>query len=166
MNHLPDHQTPPLTAEQRRYLSGPLVLHNPGWADCVPDWLTSAIPAARLNQVIAEIAGEADQPLATLEEVCAYLFTASLAFPLDGDHTAIYLWATAQVLTRQGHAVSVESVFEMLGEVGVRHQILSQYQEREVLRALQRDIRRSVARHSTARRHAQSRTDGSLLCVP
>ena len=51
MNHLPDHQTLPLTAEQRRYLSGPLVLHNPGWADCVPDWLTSAIPAARLAQV-------------------------------------------------------------------------------------------------------------------
>ena len=156
MNHLPNNQLLPFTAEQRRYLNGPLVLHNPGWADCVPDWLTSAIPAARLNKVIAEIAGEADQPLATLEEVCAYLLTASLAFPLDGDHTAIYLWATAQVLTRQSRAVSVAAVFEMLGEIGLRHQTLNPYQEREVLRTLQRDIRRSVARHSTVRRHAPS----------
>ena len=91
MNHLPNNQPLPLTAEQRRYLSGPLVLHNPGWADCVPDWLTAAVPAARLTQVAAEIAGETDQPLATLEEVCAYLFTGSLAFPLDRDHAAIYL---------------------------------------------------------------------------
>ncbi|CAG0984034.1 hypothetical protein ANRL2_02670 [Anaerolineae bacterium] len=148
MNHMPNDQTLPLTAEQRRYLSGPLVLHNPGWADCVPDWLTAAIPAARLAQVTAEFQGEADPSLATLEEVCAYLFTASLTFPLDSDHTAIYLWATAQVLSCQGRVPSVEAVFEMLGEVGVHHQILSQYQEREVLRTLRRDIRRSVTRHA------------------
>ena len=61
MSHLPDDQTLPFTAEQRRYLSGPLVLHNPGWADSVPDWLIAAIPAARLEQVTAEVAGETER---------------------------------------------------------------------------------------------------------
>ena len=46
----------------------------------------------------------------------------------------------------------------MLGEIGLRHQTLTQYQEREVLRTLQRDIRRSVARLATTRSHAQSCT--------
>ncbi len=49
MSHMINEQAFPLTAEQRRYLSGPIVLHNPGWADTVPEWLTAAIPAARLE---------------------------------------------------------------------------------------------------------------------
>ncbi len=148
MNHIHNDQTLPLTVEQRRYLSGPIVLHNPGWADCVPDWLITAIPAARLEQVTDETVGKIECNLATLEEVCAYLFTASLAFPLDGDHTAIYLWAIAQVLARQGRAVSVAAVFEMLGMMEPR--TFSVYQECEILRRLQRDLRRSVARHKSS----------------
>ena len=151
MSHLAENQTISLTAEQRRYLSGPIVLHNPGWADNLPEWLTAAIPAARLVQVTTENAGETEHDLATLEEVCAYLYTASLAFPLDRDYTAIYLWATAQVLSRQGRAPSIESVFEMLGEIGRDCQTLTNYQESNVLRVLQRDIRRSVARHAAGR---------------
>ncbi len=77
----------------------------------LPEWLTAVIPAARLEQVTAEIAGEIECNLATLIEVCAYLFTASLAFPLDRDHTVIYLWATAQVLSRRRRVPSIESVF-------------------------------------------------------
>ena len=150
MSHLAENQTISLTAEQRRYLSGPIVLHNPGWADTVPAWLTAAIPAARLVQVTTENAGEIEHDLATLEEVCAYLYTASLAFPLDRDYTAIYLWATAQVLSRQGRAPSIESVFGMLGDIGVHDQILTDYQEHEVLRVLRQDIRRSVTRHARA----------------
>ena len=93
---------PTLTAEQRRYLSGPLVLHNSGWADTLPGWLVEVIPLARVAQVAAEVAGEVDPGLATLEEVCAYLYTASLAFPLHRDYAEVYVWATAQVLARQG----------------------------------------------------------------
>jgi hypothetical protein len=151
MSHLAENQTISLTAEQRRYLSGPIVLHNPGWADTVPEWLTAAIPAARLDQVTAENAGEIEHDLATLEEVCAYLYTSSLAFPLDSDHTAIYLWATGQVLSRQGRITSIASAFEMLGEIGGHCQTLTDYQESNVLRVLQRDIRRSVARHAAGR---------------
>jgi hypothetical protein len=150
MSHLAEHQTISLTAEQGRYLSGPIVLHNPGWADTVPEWLTAAIPAARLAQVMAEAASETERGLATLEEVCAYLYTASLAFPLDRDHAAIYLWVTAQALSRQGRVPSIESVFEMLGEIGTHDQILTAYQEHEVLCVLRRDIRRSVTRYVRA----------------
>lgn len=148
MNHTTNDQILLLTAEQRRYLSGPLVLHHPGWADTLPDWLITAIPTARLAQVAAEVAGETERDLATLEEVCAYLYTASLAFPLDRDYTAICLWATAQALSCQGRAPSAESVFEMLGEIGAHDRTLTAYQEREVLRVLRRDIWRSVTRHS------------------
>ena len=43
---------------------------------------------------------------------------------------------------------------------------LSNYLEREVLRRLQCDIRRSVARHSTTKSHAQSGTapDEAVIC--
>ncbi len=142
-----------LTTEQRRYLSGRLVLHNASWADTLPDWLRSVIPLARAAQVAAETAGEVEPGLATLEEVCAYLYTASLVFPLHRDYAEVYVWATAQVLARHDRAASVEAVFEMLGEIGTRYQTLTPYLEREVLRVLQRDIRRSVARHSVGRRH-------------
>jgi hypothetical protein len=148
MSHLTEDQNLTFTAEQRRYLSGPIVLHNPGWTDTVPKWLTVAIPDARLERVQAEVEDETVRDLATLEEVCAYLYTASLAFPLDRDHAAIYLWATGQVLSRQGRVTSIESVFEMLGEIGVHHQTLTDYQKHEVLRTLQRDIRRTVTRHA------------------
>jgi len=141
-----------LTTEQRRYLSGPLVLHNESWADTLPDWLRQVIPAARAAQVMAETADEAEPGLATLEEVCAYLYTASLAFPLPHDYAEVCVWATAQMLAKHGRATSIEAVFEMLGEVGARFQSLTHYQEREVLRVLQRDIRRSVARHAAGRR--------------
>ncbi len=151
MSHLAKNQTISLTAEQRRYLSGPIVLHNSGWADTLPEWLSAAIPVARLDQVTAENAGEIEHDLATLEEVCAYLYTASLAFPLDRDHAAIYLWATGQVLTHQDRVASIESVFEMLGEIGRDCQTLTNYQESNVLHVLQRDIRRSVVRHAAGR---------------
>ena len=137
---------------QPRYLNGPIALHNPGWADTVPEWLTAAISAARLEQVQAEVEDETVRDLATLEEVCAYFYTTSLAFPLDRDHAAIYLWATAQVLSRHGLAPSVEFVFEILGEIGVHGQALTDYQEHEVLGVLRRDIRRSVARHAQVRK--------------
>jgi len=81
--------------------------------------------------VQAKVEDETARDLATLEEVCAYLDIASLAFPLDRDHIAIYLWTTAQVLSRHGLAPSVESVFELLGEIGVHHQALTDYQEHD-----------------------------------
>ncbi len=147
---------PALTAEQHRYLSGPLVLHNESWADTLPDWLRQVIPAARTAQVMAETADEAEPGLATLEEVCAYLYVASFVFPLPRDYAEVYVWVTAQALVRQGRAASAEAVFEMLGEVGLGR-TLTAYQEREVLRRLQSDIRHSVARHSTTKSHAPSR---------
>ncbi len=67
------------------------------------------------------------------------------------DHAAIYLWATGHVLSRQGRETSIESDFEMLGEIGGHCQTLTNYQESNVLRVLQRDIRRSVARHAASR---------------
>ena len=143
--------TPTLTAEQQRYLRGPLVLHNESWADTLPCWLVEVIPLARAVQVAAKTAGEIEPDLATLEEVCAYLYTASLVFPLQRDYAEAYVWATAQVLTRHGRVASIEAVFEMLGEAGVGR-TLSNCLEREVLRRLQCDIRHSAARHTSARR--------------
>lgn len=141
-----------LTTEQRRYLSGPLVLHNASWADTLPDWLRNVILLARAAQVAGEVAGEVEPGLATLEEVCAYLYTASLVFPLPRDYAEVYVWAIAQVLAKHGRAASVEAVFEVLGEAGALYRALTPYQERDVLRRLQCDIRRSVARHSAGRR--------------
>jgi hypothetical protein len=83
--------SPRLNAETLRYLSGPIIAHQ-GGEDEVPDWLRQAIPQAR-----RELVERGEATLATEEEACAYLMTASLALPLDHNWAGTYIWIASRV---------------------------------------------------------------------
>jgi len=136
-----------LTAEQRKYLAGPLVMFSRSWGDTLPAWLEEAIPAARLRQIIAEVTGEEPEGLASLEETMAYLYTACLAVPLSREYGKVYFWVASQVLPRYGVVSDSEGLAEQLG-MRPEELRLSDYERREYLDHLRRDIRRGVVRNA------------------
>ena len=48
---------PPLAADDRRYLAGPVVVHANGWMDSIPKWMIEAIPAERARIACTDSAG-------------------------------------------------------------------------------------------------------------
>jgi hypothetical protein len=133
-----------LTAEQKRYLQGPIVAADQGWGQTIPDWLLRAIPRARLQRVIRELTGQAEGEKATLEEVVAYLYTASLSAPLNREAALVDFWVTAQVLAKYT-AETPEGILDKL-ELSEGERGLTDHLRREVLERLRREIRRSVSR--------------------
>jgi hypothetical protein len=133
-----------LTAEQKRYLEGPLMAADHGWAQTIPEWLRTAIPKARVERVLRELMEEAEGERATLEEVAAYLYTASLAAPLNHEVARVDFWVMAQVLAKYT-ADTPETIWDKLGlDEGERE--LTDYLRREVLDRLRTDIRRAVSK--------------------
>jgi hypothetical protein len=79
-------------------LTDPIIVYPGGWGDSLPEWLKNAITLERLtdNMKIAE----GEQPTGTDAEACAYLNTASLTVPMDGDWSQIYLYVAGKTYTR------------------------------------------------------------------
>ncbi len=98
-----------------RYITGPLVVYDGSWGRDVPGWLRSAVRRARLEQVQQEVERGEQGELATLEEACAYLMTASLAVPLNHDWATIYIHVAGRVLSRHGLLPAGRSVWQALG---------------------------------------------------
>ena len=147
-----------LTADEVRYLLGPVVYHPGGWD--AGEILPKFIPQARLELVLS---GEKD--LATLEEVLAYLASASLCFPLSSEDAEVMFWLTQEVWAKHELIRDDQPVWEMLGHD--KPFVLTPYLEIEVLNSLRRKIRSSVVRHSTARsakkRHGGIRNSGNQI---
>ena len=80
-------------------ITDPIIVYPGGWGDTLPDWLKTAITLERLISNMAAIKGE--EMTGTDAEVCAYLFTASLTFPLSSDWTQIYLYIATKVYEKQ-----------------------------------------------------------------
>jgi len=129
-----------LSADDRRYLRGPVVFHM--GSDACPDWLRTAIPAARLSHL--RTAQSSDGSLATLEEALAYLASASLAFPLAEDDAALFFWLSQEVCPKYGLARD-EPVWKSLGYAAPV--TLSNYQEHH-LRDLRAKLRAAVVKHA------------------
>ena len=130
-----------LTANEVRYLLGPVVYHPGGWD--AGQILPKYIPQARLELVLS-----GEKSLATLEEALAYLASASLCAPLHSDDAEVMFWLTQEVWGKHKLIRDDQPVWEMLGHEGPF--ALTPYLEQEVLNSLRRKIRSSVVRHSTA----------------
>src|SRR4030067_1593515 len=91
-------------------LTDPIIVYPGGWGDSLPEWLKNAITLERLAENMKETKGE--QPAGTDAEACAYLNTASLSAPMDGDWSQIYLYVAGQSYTRWNKR-------EMAGGIGV-----------------------------------------------
>lgn len=81
-------------------LTKPIVVFHVGWAETLPDWLKGQIEVERLAQLLKR-----EQGKATTAEAVAYLYTASLAQPLNADWTDIYCSLGTQYASQRGHAV-------------------------------------------------------------
>jgi len=79
-------------------LTDPIIVYPGGWGDSLPEWIKDAIVLERLTENMKETNGE--QPMGTDAEACAYLNTASLTAPMDGDWSQIYLYVAGKTYTR------------------------------------------------------------------
>ena len=79
-------------------LTDPIIVYPGGWGDSLPEWLKNAITLERLTENMKASKGE--QPTGTDAEACAYLNTASLTTPMDGDWSQIYLYVAGKTHTR------------------------------------------------------------------
>ncbi len=79
-------------------LTDPIIVYPGGWGDSLPEWLKNAITLERLTENMKTTNGE--QPTGTDAEACAYLNTASLTVPMDGDWSQIYLYVAGKTYTR------------------------------------------------------------------
>ena len=122
-----------LSARDRAYLSAPKILHPGGETG---ELVSKVIPQARIALLKS---GESN--LATEEEALAYLSSASLCFPLDGDHAEIMFYLTDRLMHRW-HEQS-----EVWKQIGLANPPkLSLYQE-DLLNELRGKIRRSAEKH-------------------
>jgi len=76
----------------------PIIVYPGGWGDILPEWLKNAITLERLTDNMKKTKG--GQPTGTDAEACAYLNTASLTAPMDGDWSQIYLYVAGKTYTR------------------------------------------------------------------
>jgi hypothetical protein len=79
-------------------LTDPIIVYPGGWGDTLPEWLKNAITLERLTENMKASKGE--QSSGTDAEACAYLNTASLTMPIDGDWSQIYLYVAGKTYTR------------------------------------------------------------------
>ena len=132
---------PRLNAETLRYLSGPIIAHT-GGEGTVPDWLRQAIPQARLDLV-----GSGEATLATEEEACAYLMTASLAGPLDHNWAGTYIWIANRVCGKHSRMPQGQDFWTALGHD--TPQSLNRNQESDLWK-LREWLRRGVSKNEKA----------------
>jgi hypothetical protein len=152
-----------LHAYELHYLHGPLVLHmGGGWEDTLPAWLEAAVPKARVAQLLLEAAADVQEydRMCSLEEVAAYLYTACLSFPLAQEWANVYFWASDRVMRAHGKLPEGQSIWDVIdpnGELGADRRELSDYERREYLDKLRRNIRRAVVKHRKEREKSARR---------
>ena len=81
----------------------PIIVYPSGWEDTMPEWIKTRIILDRLIMNIKALKGE--EMTGTDSEALAYMYPASLAFPLGHDWTQIYLYLASKVCPLEGKEV-------------------------------------------------------------
>ena len=81
----------------------PIIVYPSGWEDTMPDWIKSRIPLDRLCMNMKALKGE--EMTGTDSEALAYMYPASLAFPLSHDWAQVYLYLASKVCPLEGKEV-------------------------------------------------------------
>lgn len=74
----------------------PIIVYPSGWEDTMPGWIKGAITLERLMMNVRALKGE--EMTATDAEALAYMYPASLDFPLSHDWSQIYLYLGSKVM--------------------------------------------------------------------
>jgi len=84
-----------LSADDRRFLTGPICIHDGGWGDTLPKWMIEQAGAERVEIVL----GKAPWIIGPTE-LAAVMYGAMMTAPRGADLTDLYLWATTQAAAR------------------------------------------------------------------
>ena len=96
-------------------LTDPLFVFPGGWEDTIPEWLKTAVTLERLAMNVKALKG--DEPTGTDAEACVYLYTASLAAPMDHDWSQLYLYlATVTYKRWNGSDISPDIACDSLSD--------------------------------------------------
>lgn len=98
-------------------LLDPIIVMPGGWGDTLPDWLKNKVTVERLIENMQAIR-EGRDITATEAEAACYLYTASLAAPIGGDWTEIYMYLVghlmeAKIQSQMPEDMHVESLTEI-----------------------------------------------------
>ena len=126
-------------------LTDPIIVYPGGWGDSLPEWLKNAITLERLTENMKETKGE--QPTGTDAEACAYLNTASLTAPMDGDWSQIYLYVAGGEMKSQAKSELPEDI---------KVEALTESQWRD-LKELKNWIYRQRVKHRKEKAHGERR---------
>lgn len=99
-----------LTADQWKFLHGPLVLHQSGWSDTLPDWMPAQARAERIEIVLGTkpwIIGPT--------ELAAVMYGATLDHPLHREDADLYLWASTSAAARH-YGKPIAKFWQKIGE--------------------------------------------------
>ncbi len=142
--------------EHIRYLAGPVIVHKTPWSDSLPKWIFPAIYKDRLEQIFAEVEQGKTGKLATPTEVMAYMYGRTLEAPLSYEWTQVYLWCGHWALTKHKRLSKGQTFWKAIGEKQPRE--LNDYDQRQLLERLQRDIRQTVIKVAASQGVAKNKS--------
>lgn len=145
-----------------RYLCGPIVLWGNDWTETLPAWMPAAVRADRLTQINREHTENRVGHFATPIEVVAYLYPLTLAAPLKRTWSHVYLWSIRQSLPNHRY-IDPHALTALFDDCHCPD-ALDEYEEKEHLLCLQRQIRTSVVEE--ARRRGVAAKHGRTETVP
>ena len=136
----------------------PIIVYPSGWEDTMPDWIKPAITLERLIECMKSTKG--GEPTGTDAEALAYMYPASLAFPLDHDWTQIYLYLASTVIARHKQTeVPGDIKVESLNDEQLRdlNRLKAWIYKKRIEARLERDRaeRRQKKEEETAKRKAE-----------
>jgi hypothetical protein len=92
-----------ISADDRRFVTGPIVVHGNAWMDSVPKWLIPQIQAERTEIVFGLRPGPVGP-----SELTAVMMPAMHEHPMQHDTADMYLWAAAHAVARHKGAAPIE----------------------------------------------------------
>lgn len=152
-----------LSLDDRRYLEGPIVVHNGGgWDADIPKWMFPQISAERVEIVLGHAArGLIIGPT----EVAAVMFAAIMESPLHHDMTQIYLWASTNAAARY-YRRPATAIFKEIGMAPITDAEIVTGSLRYEYQGLASEIRRKVVQAQQARERAEKIQTGPKPVEP
>jgi hypothetical protein len=97
-----------LSADDRRFLMGPIVVHDAGWGGTIPNWMIEQAGAERVEIVLG------DKPwIIGPTELAAVMYGAMMSAPRGSDLTDLYLWAASTASARH-YSRPIEELWQQL----------------------------------------------------
>ena len=148
-----------LSKPHQRYMACPVIVFDQAWSDTLPEWIFPAIHVDRLEQIAEEAKQGITGDLATVSEVMAYMYSCTLTANVSHEWTNVYLWCSQQAMSKHQQLESGQSFAELLGDEQPLQ--LSDYEQHQFLRPLQRWLRQKIVKAAADRGVAKTNSSKS-----